>query len=591
MPQDDHGGQQPDPRQDAPIEPDAPVEPDDGYGPVPQHPAGPAEPGDDGYGPSPHDWWAIERLRPREPAVAPPAPDTTHPPRSASATEETRDRLRVRRRGPLRRFTLYASGVDTRILWYVPVEESEFVVQGSLVILTSVLAAVCATAAAGFLAIGQFSLTPVTVLAGLIWGVLVFFFDRALVSGTFNPHHFGPSELADLREPRSSSPWLHLVDPAEQGRPRGRRRLGEIVRVLMVASLRIVLALATSYIIAEMALFLVFQPEVNARTTYLQQQLQAQRIASIQADFAREAAGRVQQRRDLDGSADADILRLDQQVTDLTGRLDTARKDLGVLQAATAAELDGNSYAAVLSDGTTVTTTGRRGDGAAAQSLAHRRNTQEAVTDDLAIRLGAARDTAARRRTELQARNSAALSTLTDLDNRAAAQQQAAIAAAVSNPSVISGLLLRQAALTTLERDLHPETLVEDPIPPCRGTFAWACRLRNWVVPPTPMGPTVLAYRTIFFIIEILPITYKVISSLRRRRPYDVAKAALEESSGLDSLRLLDEHLHDAARAAAGRARQWRDWQAGPATRTITRPDQPATASANGHQPRSPHST
>jgi hypothetical protein len=68
------------------------------------------------------------------------------------------------------------------------------------------------------------------------------------------------------------------------------------------------------------------------------------------------------------------------------------------------------------------------------------------------------------------------------------------------------------------------------------------------------MGPTVIAYRVIFFIIEILPITYKVISSLRRRRPYDIAKAALEEVSAIDAFRVVDRYLHDASREAADRA-------------------------------------
>jgi hypothetical protein len=55
-----------------------------------------------------------------------------------------------------------------------------------------------------------------------------------------------------------------------------------------------------------------------------------------------------------------------------------------------------------------------------------------------------------------------------------------------------------------------------------------------------------------------------VISSLRLRRPYDIAKAALEESSGLDSFRLVDQHLHETSREASERASEWRRWQQPP---------------------------
>jgi hypothetical protein len=487
--------------------------------------------------------------------TAAPEPEPTEPRLAAPELADLiRERMRTTRRGPLRRVTLYASGVDTRVLWYAPVEETEFVVQGSLVILTAIVAGVSALAAASFLTAGRFVLNPVTVLVGLIWGVLIFSFDRALVSGTFNPHHFTKAELDSLHDPASPTPWEHLVAVENGSRPRGRGRAGEYIRVFLVASLRIALAVATSYIAAEMALFLVFQPEVNARTAYLEQQQQAQRIASIQADFNTVAAKRAAQREQLSGVNDPEVLRLTAQINDLTPQLDAARKDLGILQAAAAAELDGDKYQATLSNGTLVKTTGFAGNGAAARSLAGRRDAQQSLVNDLSNRLARARTDLDARHAQIQKTNAPALSTLDALDNKATADQQAALGAAVSDPNVIEGLLIRQAALNDLEHDAKPETLVADPVPACHGLFAWLCQLRNLVLPPTPMGPTVIAYRVIFFIIEILPITYKVISSLRRRRPYDIAKAALEEVSAIDAFRVVDRYLHDASREAADRA-------------------------------------
>ncbi len=50
---------------------------------------------------------------------------------------------------------------------------------------------------------------------------------------------------------------------------------------------------------------------------------------------------------------------------------------------------------------------------------------------------------------------------------------------------------------------------------------------------------------------ETLPITYKVIGSLRRRRPCDGGKAALEETTVADSIRLAERRLHEVAEMAA----------------------------------------
>jgi hypothetical protein len=508
---------------------------------------------DFGSVPPPPDWpppreWPVPEL--------PEPMDTAH---------DVRQVMHVKKRGPLRRFTLYASGVDMRVLHFAPVDETEFVVQGSLVILTAIVASVSGLAAAGFLTTGHFVLTPVTVLVGLVWGLLIFFFDRALVSGSLNPYRFTQAEVDSLRDAGVGSPWAHLVDVVG-GRRGALRRAGEIVKVSLVASLRVALALATSYIAAEMVLFLVFQPEVNARTAYLQRQLQDQRIASIQADFQAENQRRAQERAQLAGGSDAQVQRLERQVTELTPQLENARKDLGVLSAAAAAEADGNRYRGTLSDGTVVTTTGDRGIAAAARSLAQRRDNQQAIVNDLAARLSRARTALDARLALIRKDMGPALSALDDVDNQAAADHEAALRAARADPSAVTGLLLRQSALDKLEHDTHPETLVDDPVPPCTGAFAWFCVVRNWFIAPTPMGPTVAAYRAIFFVIEILPITYKVLTSLRRRRPYDVVRAALEESSNLDAIRLLDRHLHDAAGEVLSRSGQRRQhWQAGQA--------------------------
>ena len=250
----------------------------------------------------------------RNPEEKPPAPP--------DGPDAVREHLRETKRGPLRRFTLYASGVDTRVLHYAPIEETEYVIQGTMVVLTAIVAAISALAASSFLIAGHLTLTPLTIAIGIAWGTMIFFFDRALVSGSFNPYHFTEDEVKSLADRRVTTPWEHVAIE----RPSRKGRWREFLRVLAVGSLRIALALATSYIVADMVLFLVFQPEVNARAAFIQQELQAQRFASIQGDFAAQSAQRNEQRDILSGAADPELVRLSEQVATLTGQLDAARK-------------------------------------------------------------------------------------------------------------------------------------------------------------------------------------------------------------------------------------------------------------------------
>jgi hypothetical protein len=328
------------------------------------------------------------------------------------------------------------------------------------------MASVSALAASSFLIAGQLSLTPLTIAIGLAWGMMIFFFDRALVSGSFNPYHFTEDEVRSLADGRVATPWAHI---ATQRRSHGRAR--EFLRVLAVGSLRIALALATSFIVADMVLFLVFQPEVNARAAFLQQELQAQRVASIQADFATENDRRAAQRRELTGASDPEVVRLTDQVATLTAQLDPARKDLGVLQAAAAAEIDGDKYQGTLSDGTVVKTTGNRGDGAAARSLAQRRDTQQATVNDLQTRLNRARTALDDRLADLKDVNASAWRRWRP---RQVGADQAAAWQAPSRRDRGEFALLRKNAVEPRVR--HEARDPVRTIPPCTGLLRVAVR-------------------------------------------------------------------------------------------------------------------
>ena len=453
---------------------------------------------------------------------------------------------------PARRFALFASGVDSRVLAYVPIEQSDFVVQGTLVILTALVAAISGLAASSFLLAGRFTITPVTVLVGLLWAVLIFFFDRALVSGSFNPYHFSRGQIASLRDAPADSVWQHVTDGDVTTRHPLVARLGEVVRVLLVASLRIALAVATSFIAAEMVLFLVFAPEITQRAGYIEQQNQAQRIARSRPTRRRRPRSAPPNGRNCPARPIRTWCACAPRAATVTTQLANARKDLEVLQSAAAAERDGLPFTGKLSDGTPVTSTGMRGDGAASHSLQGRRAATQKMVDTLSVRLDQTDAAIDARIAAVKTTNAAALATLAAEDRQAASAEQAAITAASGDPGSVQGLLVRQAALNQLVNDRKPDTVVQDSLPRCTNVF---CRLHRFLLPPTPMGPFVVAFRVIFFVIEILPITFKVISSLRRRRPYDAVKAAFEEAAVADAVRLADRQLHEASAEMGARVR------------------------------------
>jgi Domain of unknown function (DUF4407) len=488
-----------------------------------------------GHGPEPPDWEA--------------PPDPPDPPEAPALV---RRRLRTPAPGVARRMAIFASGADKRLLAYAPIEQNDVAVQGTLVILTALVALISGLAASGFLVTGHFTISPVTVVVGLAWATLIFFFDRALVSGTFNPYHFNRTEVASLRDAPADSVWVHITNGDRSVRHPVLARCREIARVLLVASVRIALAVATSFIAAEMVLFLVFEPEITARASYIDQQNQAQRIAQIQSDYAAQSARRAGQRAQLSGGSDPDSQRLRVQVTATATQLANSRKDLEVLQSALAAERDGVPYTGTLSDGSRVASTGMRGNGEASRSLSQRRDATQRRIDGLTTRLDRTEADLNARIAAVKRTNAAALAALDRQDDLAATQEQAAIRAASGDPSQTRGLLVRQAALNQLVNDRQPDTVAPDPLPRCTNVL---CRVRRFLVPPTPMGPIVVAFRVIFFVIEILPIMFKVIASLRRRRPYDAMKAAFEEAAVADAIRLADRQLHEASAEMTTRVR------------------------------------
>jgi len=106
---------------------------------------------------------------------------------------ELSDAARNRRRGPLRRGALFASGVNLRLLKHVPTDETVYSVLGTSVMLTAIVAAAASGVAAGYLTTGQAQLNPVTVSCGIAFGLFIFMLDRTLVKAPLNPYRFEPA--------------------------------------------------------------------------------------------------------------------------------------------------------------------------------------------------------------------------------------------------------------------------------------------------------------------------------------------------------------------------------------------------------------
>jgi hypothetical protein len=221
------------------------------------------------------------------------------------------------KRGPIHRFALWASGADRVVLDHARVEETEHVVQGTLVIFTAAVAAIAGMAAGSFLLYGHFVVTFASVAIGLLWGAGIFVLDRALVSSTYNPYRFSRDEVETLTELHGTAPWEHVLTRLQLSSRAQRAR--DMLRILSFGTLlRVALAIATSYIVAEMALFLIFEPEVNLRTQYLQNQERTQQLAEINQRYQQSTQQDSARRATLTGDNDPEVVRLTGELSDLT---------------------------------------------------------------------------------------------------------------------------------------------------------------------------------------------------------------------------------------------------------------------------------
>lgn len=380
--------------------------------------------------------------------------------------------------GRARSMLLDCAGADRDVLGMCPTETEKTVNLGAAVLVSSAIALAAGTiAAATVIGGGSFGPTVWAAAApiGLMYALVVFAIDRAMVSTPLNP-------------------------PNADGTPTPPARTA--VRVAVGVTPRLFLAVLMGVLAAEPLLLLVFRSEIDTRISAVHADLAEVGRARIDAVYADELAAIDQREAELSGS-DPTVTAARAEVADLDEQIATAEAGLAALELTLRDEIAGTTM-----DGTS----GRSGDGPVADQirseidhattaldgLRARRTTRQTTLDDLtAVAVtpdaSAVTDELARLATQ---RTALAEQRTTDL---------AALDAAVTGTD---GLLIRIEALEWLSRhSLDPSTGTETTGLTSAGIAVWL--LRVWLIT-----------------LDVLPVMSKTVLSLRTVRPYDELTAA-----------------------------------------------------------------
>jgi hypothetical protein len=363
----------------------------------------------------------------------------------------------------------------------------------------------------------------------MAFGIFILCFDRTLVKASLNPYLFKAETLHELWNADTARPWHELMSLQSEGNS-GRARVKECLGVLAKASIRFVIALATSFIFAETALFFIFSSEISQRAASIEGQIQQQQITQLNQEYAKQHKNLVGELSSEEGADDPVIKRLTGQLSTLSGQIGTAETTTSDLDRLQAAELDGTHLKLTLPSGETIKTTGVPGKAGTYYALHGLYVSAKDNLGQLQATQASAQKQLAKRRKRILNSSSKSVSDIEGKIRALNAKHAAQLSAITNGIGVIKGLLIRQEALSQLEQDANPETARLDSPHPCTGgPGGIVCDFERLLIPPTPLGAYVLAFRVFFLAVELAPITLKIAMSLRRRRPYDTFEAAAEE--------------------------------------------------------------
>lgn len=450
---------------------------------------------------------------------------------------------------------LWASGVDRYVLARTAVDTTEFLIQGSGVLLTSFIGAV-----AGYLVAGTFG-TPWYGQAAIavVLALVVFTVDRMIVR----------SQLRTFVEKKNAQGKTILVGSTRWTVP-------------FKIAFRLGIAVGLSFILVDAILIGIFRTEVDQRTTALLirdmqtgiEQLRDQNTA-MQAGFAERSAALAT----LQGRIDNFFAENPAPQSSRTVAANTAATEADAALASLKAEQTyydqvsqvyaqcydseyngrGQTFtfptppAGIPPESSCVTTTDAGDNGTdtvtyqeAEEKFADKRDELDGPVADAASAATAAHAEldAAKQEDETAWKNSGgngaivtlttqhktdsdSLQQATDLWNTYYTNETSRLQAL---PTSSPGYLTLRRALGELEHDANPETAANEPLPECQWppVLNIGCTLWQWAFPATEIGQTAGLLRLVLVLIDLSPLFLKLIYVLRPRRPYDWAIANLE---------------------------------------------------------------
>lgn len=477
-------------------------------------------------------------------------------------------RLRRKRFGPLATFLIWLAGGDRRVLEFVPPSESRiFVLLGSTMMFTGIVAGLLGFTSTGYLLRGGVVLDQTTLIGGVVVFVAILALDRLLIKAPLNPYRFPPKTLAALWNPKADATWFDVLikDMVE---PTFAERTGATMRVLRRGFIRIVIATVTSYLFAQSALFFVFSDELQTVAEGIRASQRQELAASLTSAHDQQKATLQKAIDSYSGSNDPNVKALNVMIDKLNAVLNAKQADIATITLAIGNEAQGFKqcfkFASADAPKNGLCTSGHSG------SNGHDYRTDVGLRADWEDQAKVYRTTLSMLNGKLAARKKALTSdkstrkTIARLDRQISTldNQLTTDLASVDAPlGRIKGILIRNQALTALEKDNNPEVTPITKIKDCASGFGgFFCSLSRIVYVPTPIGPYVAAFKILFFCIEILPIVLKIVFSLRERRPYDELEAAIEEVGRAKTTEMLDNQLIQVGARLESRA-TWRKAQ------------------------------
>lgn len=385
----------------------------------------------------------------------------------------------------LEHFFIALSGQDRVILDRCPPSEKKFAVgMGSAVLITSTMAFV----SMGFaltLVLGRAALIPVALLLAFLYGLAILAVDRFLVSMPLRPVRLSPS--GDAKRVKQPGRWT----------------------VLVAAFPRLIFSLVISFLIAEPLLLAIFHDEVSQRTAQIRTELAQEAVANSKASNEASNAARPGEPPTF---GEYRLLR-GKLIGELQTQVDGLKRERTNKQQLADAERNGDTF--TNRDGENSSGVAECGERCRAAERAVAALDQEIAQSQQKL------DQARARLAELETEVGAQVKALEAKDRARTERQDAQVLAAEAEARQTDGLLIRLEALEQLTRDTSPFD-----------SGKGASQVESHTIMGLPLiGVAVWLTRFFIVLLDTLPIVFKIMLSLRERRPYDTVVAELEETT------------------------------------------------------------